>query len=177
LEEDMTTARKIAIVSVAVVSGFLLSFGHYTHRGYINVVETGGSLRLLDHGLHFRPPWQKVTTYPIRCCDVRVEILDEGPEATIHFEAVFYVSIRRDSIPSLHRAYRGAYMERVVSPMLSRFLRDYGEGYGLWDGDLGPQRIRSIVLDYLAPEAARYGINITEMWLRTFEVETMSGSF
>lgn len=165
------TIGKTAIVSVAMVAALLAAFGHYTHRGYVSVVESGDSLRLLDHGFHLRFPWQKVTIYPIRCREVRVQIVDEGPDARIDFDGVFYVGVCPDSIPSLHRAYSGAYVERVVSPMLARFLREHGEGYGLWESDAGPQKVTSTVLDYIGPEAGRHGINVTQMWLRSFGVE------
>jgi hypothetical protein len=167
----VTPARKATLVAVAVGVGFLIAFGHYTHLGYVSVVETGGSLRLMDRGFHLRLPWQRVTAYPLRCREVRVEIFDEGPEAKIHFDGVFYMSVRRDSVASLHRAYHGAYVERVISPALSKFLREYGEAYGLWEEDVGPQKVTSTVLAHIEPEAGRHGINVTQMWLRSFEVD------
>jgi hypothetical protein len=162
---------KTAIVSIVAVAALLAVFGHYTHRGYVSVVGSGDSLRLLGHGFHLRAPWHRVTVYPIRCREVRVQIVDEGPDARISFDGVFYVAVCPDSIPSLHKAYGGAYVERVVSPMLARFLREYGEGYGLWESDAGPQKITSSIIDYIGPEAHRYGINISRMWLRSFDVE------
>lgn len=170
-------ARKAIIIAVAAVAVSLLVFGHYTHRGYVGVLEAGDSLRLLDHGLHLRAPWHRVTTYPIQCGEVRVEIFDEGPDAKIHFDAVLYIGIARDSVVSLHRAYDGAYVEKVVSPLISSFLRDYGDAYGLWDDDVGPQKVTGVILDLLGPEAGKYGINMTNMWLRSYEAERTSGTF
>jgi hypothetical protein len=171
----LSPARKTTIISASAVLVFLVAFGHYTHGGYLGVVETGGGFRLLDHGFHLRPPWAKVTMYPLRCREVRLEILSEVPGATIHFDGVLLVSVRADSVPSLHKAYQGAYMERVVSPMLSEFLRDHSEGYGLWD-DTSPQKVTSVVMDFLGPEAAEYGVNITQIWLRSFDVERAPGA-
>ncbi len=139
--------RKTIIIAVSALAVFLVAFGHYTHRGYLGVLETGESLRLLEHGFHLRAPWHRVTAYPVQCREVRVEIFEEGPEAKIHFDAVLYVGIARDSVISLHRAYDGAYMEKVISPLISSFLRDYGEVYGL------------------------------HMWLRSYEAERTSGTF
>jgi hypothetical protein len=164
-------AKKTLVVGILLLAAFLLAFGQYTHQGYVSVVGNGNSVRLLEHGLHIRPPWQRVTSYPIRAREVRLEITDDGPEAKIHFDAVLFLSVNRDSIASLHRAYNGAYIARVVSPMLTRFLREYGEGYGLWDEDTGPQKVTSAVLDFLGREAGRYGINVTHMWLLSFDVE------
>jgi hypothetical protein len=177
VEASLTPAGKATILSIAVAFGLLAAFGHYTHRGYIGVVGSADALRFMGHGFHLRPPWQRVTSYPLQCREVRVEIFDEGPEAKIHFDGVFFMSICRDSVASLHRAYRGAYVERVISPMLAKFLREYGEGYGLWENDVGPQKVTSAILDYLGPEAGRYGINVAQMWLRSFEVERTSGTF
>jgi hypothetical protein len=153
------------------VVGFLLSFGHYTHRGYVSVVESGDSLRLIGRGLHLRAPWHRVTVYPVQCREVRVEIFDEGPEADIHFDAVLYIGVCADSIVSLHKAYNGAYVEKVISPMLTEFLREYGEAYGLWESDTGPRRVTGAILDYLGRAGGEYGINVSHMWLRAFEVK------
>jgi hypothetical protein len=173
----LTRARKATLVAVAIGVGLLATFGYYTHTGYVAVVESADSLRLLDRGFHLRLPWQHVSVYPLRCREVQIEIFDEGPEARIHFDGVFYVSVCRDSVASLQRAYHGAYMGKVVSPMLSKFLREYGEAYGLWEDDAAPQEVTSAVLDYLGPRAGRYGINVTQVWLRSFEVERTSVTF
>ena len=173
----MTPARKATLVAVAAGVGFLATFGHYTHIGYVGVVESGNSLRLMNRGFHLRLPWQRVTSYPLRYREVRVEIFDDGPEAKIHFDGVLFLNVNPDSVPSLHRAYHGAYVERVISPALSKFLRDYGEGYGLWEDDVGPQKVTSTILGYIEPEAGRHGINVTQMWLRSFEVERTSATF
>jgi len=170
-------AKKIVIIATCAVVTLLVSFGQYTHRGYVGVLEAGDSLRLLDHGFHLRPPWHGVTAYPLQCRDVRVEIFDEGPGAKIHFDAVLFVSVARDSIVSLHRAYDGAYMEKVVSPLISSFLRDYGDAYGLYEPDVGPQKVTGVILDLLATEAGKYGINVTNMWLRSYEAERTTGTF
>ena len=170
-------AKKTIIVSICAVAAFLLAFGHYTHRGYVGVLEAGDSLRLLEHGFHIRAPWHRVTPYPVQCRETRVEIFEEGPEVKIHFDAVLYVGITRDSVVSLHRAYDGAYMEKVISPLISSFLRDYGDAYGLWEEDVGPQKVTGVMLDLLGPEAGKYGINVTHMWLRDYEAERTSGTF
>jgi hypothetical protein len=170
-------AKKTIIIAISALAVFLLAFGHYTHRGYLGVLEAGASLRLLEHGFHLRAPWQRVTAYPVQCRAIRVEIFDDGPGAKIHFDAVLYVGIARDSVISLHRAYDGAYMEKVISPLISSFLRDYGEAYGLWDDDVGPQRVTGVMLDLLGAEGRKYGINVTNMWLRSYEAERTSGTF
>ena len=170
-------AKKTLIIVISAVAILLVAFGQYTHRGYVSVVESGDSLRLLEHGFHLRAPWHRVTAYPVQCREVRVEIFDDGPGAKIHFDAVLYIGIARDSIVSLHRAYDGAYVEKVISPILSEFLREYGEVYGLWDDDAGPQRVTAVVLDHLGRAAGEYGINVSHMWLRDFEVERSTGTF
>ncbi len=169
--------RKTIIIAVSALAVFLVAFGHYTHRGYLGVLETGESLRLLEHGFHLRAPWHRVTAYPVQCREIRVEIFEEGPDAKIHFDAVLYVGIARDSVISLHRAYDGAYMEKVISPLISSFLRDYGEVYGLLDDDVGPQKVTGLMLDLLGTEGGKYGINVSHMWLRSYEAERTSGTF
>jgi hypothetical protein len=170
-------ARKAIIVAVCAGTAFLLAFGHYTHRGYVSVVDDEGSLRLLDHGFHLRAPWHRVTTYPIQCREVRVQIFEEGPDVKIHFDGVLYVGIAPDSVVSLHRAYRGAYMEKVISPAISGFLRDTGEAYGLWEEDVPLQRVTAVMLGLLGTEGGKYGINVTHIWLRSYEVERTARTF
>jgi hypothetical protein len=169
--------KKVAIIVALGAVALLASLGQYIHTGYVGVVEAGGSLSLIEHGFHLRAPWHRVTTYPVRCREARVEIFDDGPEAKIHFDAVLYVSIARDSVMSIHKAYDGSYMEKVVSPMISAFLRDYGDAYGLWESDVSPQQVTSVVLDFLSAEGGRYGINIPDMWLRSYEAERISATF
>ena len=170
-------ARKAIIVGIIAGAAFLLAFGHYTHRGYVNVVDAGDSVRLLDHGLHLRAPWHPVTTYPIQCREIRVQIFEEGSDVKIHFDAVLFVGIAPDSVASLHRAYQGAYMEKVISPMISDFLRNRAEAYGLWEEDVGPQRVTAVMLDLLGTEGGKYGINISHMWLRSYDAERTAGTF
>ena len=170
-------ARKTIIAAIVIGLAFLLAFGHYTHQGYVNVVDAGESLRLLEHGLHLRAPWHRVTTYPIRCREVRVQIFVEGSDVKIHFDGVLYVGIARDSVESLHRAYDGAYMEKVISPIISSFLRDKAEAYGLWEEDVESQRVTAVMLDLLGTEGGKYGINITHMWLGSYEAERTTGTF
>jgi hypothetical protein len=170
-------ARKTIIVGVCAGVAFLLAFGHYTHRGYVNVVDARESLRLLEHGFHLRAPWHRVTTYPIQCRQVRVQVFEESPDVKIHFDGVLFVGIARDSVVSLHRAYQGAYMEKVISPMISRFLRDRAEAHGLWEEDVGPQKVTAVMLDLLGTEGGKHGINVTHMWLRSYEAERTTGTF
>ena len=170
-------ARKAIIAGVLAGAAFLLAFGHYTHQGYVNVVDAGESVRLLDHGFHLRLPWHRVTTYPIRCRETHVQIFEEGPDVKIHFDGVLYVGIAPDSVLSLHRAYKGAYMEKVISPIISDFLRNQAEAYGLWEEDVGPQRVTAVMLDLLGIEGGKYGINVTDMWLRSYEAERTTGTF
>jgi hypothetical protein len=170
-------ARKATILAVFAGAAFLLAFGHYTHQGYVNVVDAGDSFRMLEHGFHLRAPWHHVTTYPIRCREMRVQVFEEGSEVKIHFDGVLYVGIARDSVASLHRAYHGAYMEKVVSPMISSFLRNQAEAYGLWEEDVEPQRVTAVMLDLLGAEGGKYGINISHMWLRAYEAERTTATF
>jgi hypothetical protein len=170
-------AKKAIIIAVFAGAAFLVTFGHYTHSGYVNVVDGGGPLRVFEHGFHLRAPWHRVTTYPIRCREVRVQIFEESPDVKIHFDAVLYVGVARDSVISLHRAHDGAYMEEVVSPLISDFLRDYGEAYGLWDEDVSRQRVTGIMLDLLGTEGGKHGINISHMWLRSYEAERTTEAF
>ena len=169
--------RKAIIVGIFAGAAFLLTFGHYTHQGYVNVVDAGDSVRLLDHGFHLRAPWHRVTTYPIRCREMRVQVFEENPDVKIHFDGVLYVGIARDSVASLHRAYKGAYMEKVISPVISDFLRTQAEAYGLWEEDVESQRVTAVMLDLLGVEGGKHGINVTNMWLRSYEAERMTGIF
>jgi hypothetical protein len=106
-----------------------------------------------------------------------VQVFEENPDVKIHFDGVLYVGIARDSVASLHRTYQGAYMEKVISPIISDFLRNQAEGYGLWEEDVEPQRVTAVMLDLLGTEGGKYGINVPNMWLRSYEAERTTGPF
>jgi hypothetical protein len=161
--------KKIIIIVVLAAIGCLVAFSQYVHRGYMGVVESGDSLRLLDHGFHLRAPWNKVTIYPTQSREVHLQTFDDGPQGSLHLDAVFLLSVCPDSLPYLHRAYHGAYMERLISPLVVEFLREYGDAYGIWQGDHDNEKVAEAISQRLN-SSATHGINVYSVWLRTLEV-------
>jgi hypothetical protein len=152
--------KKVVIVTVCVAIAAIIASGQYVHRGYVGVIESGDDLRLLDHGPHLKAPWQRATIYPIQSRDVHLEAYYDGPMGKTHFDAILLVSICRDSVRTLHREYRGAYVERLVSPCVADFIRDYGDAYGIGDGRWRRQEVGEAIAGYLNLTLAEDGINI-----------------
>jgi hypothetical protein len=157
-----------------VAIGFLVLFGQYVHRGYLGVMGSGEDLRLLDHGLHLRAPWKRVTIYPIRCREIHLETFGEVRQGKIHFDGVLLLSVDRDSVVSLHRTYHGAYIDRLVSPVVVEFIGDYGDAYGVWHGQYNRQQVTEALADHLNSALAGSGINVINLWLRSLEAESDS---
>ena len=146
----------IVFVAIAVI----VASGQYVHRGYVAVIESGDALRILDHGPHLKAPWHRATVYPIQSRSIHLETRYDGPMGKTHFDAILLLSVRRDSIAMLHRAYRGAFVEQLVSPAVEEFLRDYGDAYGIGDGEYRRQEVSEAITRHLNLALQEHGINI-----------------
>jgi hypothetical protein len=152
------------------VIAFVALFVRYVHRGYLGVLDCGDSYRLVDHGFYLRAPWNRVTFYPVRSREVRLRTSDEGPEAKVEFDVVLTLSVCRDSVVSLHEAYRGAYVEMLIAPLIVDVLRLRGDD----SGGRGDVRVTDDVTDAIVErinsELGPRGINALRAWLRSYEV-------
>lgn len=133
------------------------------------MIQSGESLRLLDHGPHLRAPWQRVTIYPIRSREIRIEALVDGPSGSGHLDAVVLLSVMRDSVSSLHRTYQGAYLEELVSPAAAEYIADYGDAFGIWDGDYDGRDVAKALAEHLDRTLRNHGINVYQVWLRSLD--------
>jgi hypothetical protein len=158
--------KKSAVVVVLVGIALLIVSGQYVHRGYIGVIQSGESLRLLDHGPHLKAPWQRVTIYPTRSRELRIEASVDGPSGRADFDVVVLLSVVRDSVPSLHMAYQGAYLEELVSPAAAKYISEYGDAFGIWDGDYDSRDVSEAMAEHLDRTLRSRGINVDRVWLR-----------
>jgi hypothetical protein len=158
--------KKSAVVVVLVGVALLIVSGQYVHRGYLGVIQSGESLRLLDHGPHLKAPWLRVTIYPIRSREIRIEASVDGPSGKADFDVVVLLSVVRDSVPALHRAYRGAYIEYLVAPAAAEYISDYGDAFGVWDGDYDSRDVSEAMAEHLDRTLRPRGINVYQVWLR-----------
>jgi hypothetical protein len=158
------------VVIVCVAIAILIASGQYVHRGYLGVVESGNSLRLLDHGLHLKAPWQRTTIYPIQCREVHVEALAVGSQGQVHFAGILLLSVATDTIPALHMEYSGAYLDSLVSPAIGDYILGYGEAFGIWDERYEGKEVAEALADHLDSELHKHGINVYQVWLRSLTV-------
>jgi regulator of protease activity HflC (stomatin/prohibitin superfamily) len=165
--------KRIAAVLVAcMVVAFVATSVTYVHRGYIGVVESGGSLRLLQHGPHLKAPGQRATFYPVRYQQVHLRVSDEGLRGRVELDMILLVSVSPDSIASLHETYRGGYIESLVSPLIVEFLRQRGDGSRDWTDGIGSEKEAAKIIEHLNSTAAPHGINVLRGWIRSYEVVT-----
>jgi hypothetical protein len=170
---------KKASIIIAICAGvaFIVAVGQYVHRGYIGVIDHNESLRLLDHGFHLRAPWNKVTIYPVQCRAIHLEMMDEGPRGRLHLDAILRVSVCSDSIPRIHQTFQGAWVERLISPLVQDFIRDFGDAFGIWYGEYRRQEVADALKDHLNLRLLDSGITVYGVWLRSLEAEKQSDSF
>jgi len=166
----VSKSKKVVIIAVCVGIASVVTSVRYVHRGYVGVVECGDTLRLLDHGLHLKAPWSRLTFYPVRSTQIHLEASHEGPEGKVQFDIVVILSVRRDSIASLHETYRGAYVERLISPLVVDFLREHEKVSATWHDGTRREDIAKEIVERLNSTVAVYGINVYRAWLMSFEV-------
>jgi hypothetical protein len=162
--------RKFIIVLVCLVVALVLISVQYVHTGYVGVIESGETLRLLDRGFHLRPPWKNVTFYPVRGHEIHLEGYEEGLKGKVEFDFVLVLSVCPDSIASLHKAYNGDYLERLVSPLVAEFLREHGDAPTIWSDDQQGESMAVAILHYLNSRVASHGINVFSVWSASFYV-------
>jgi hypothetical protein len=143
----------------------LIASGQYVHRGYLGVIESGESLRLLDHGPHLKAPWQRVTIYPIQSREIRIATPVDGPQGRAHLDAVVLLSVARDSVPSLHKTYGGAYVEDLVAPAAAQYMAEYGDAFGAWEGGYDTRAMARAMAEHLARTLRPHGITIYHLSL------------
>jgi hypothetical protein len=165
--------RKIQVIifaTVCIALALVYISVTYVHLGYIGVIDTADGPRLLDRGLHLRPPLKSVTFYPVQSREIHLRTIDEGVHGRIEFDVVLLLSVSRDRVVHLHETYGGDYMERLVSPLVVEHFRIRGDGSGDWGDGIGSEKAAEGIVERIISEAAPHGVNIMGAWIRSFEV-------
>ena len=167
----MTRTKQLVILVGACLALALVYVSvTYVHLGYVGVLDTGGGAKLLDRGLHLRPPLAKVTFYPTRWREIHLVTIDEGIHGRIEFDMVLLLSVSRDSAVHLHETYGGAYVERLISPLILEHFRLLGSGSGDWSDGIGCEKAAEGILNRIIPGAAPHGVDIIEARISSFDV-------
>ena len=162
--------RILIIVAVCLAMGLIYVSFTYVHSGYVGVLDTAGGPRLLDRGFHLRPPLARVTFYPTRCREIHLTTLDEGVHGRIEFDIVLLLSISPDRAIHLHETYGGAYVERLISPLVIEQFRMQGSGSGDWGDGVGSEKAAEGIVDRINSEGAPHGVNVVGARIRSFDV-------
>jgi regulator of protease activity HflC (stomatin/prohibitin superfamily) len=162
--------KKIVIVAVCAVIAFAVASGQYIHRGYVGVIESGEDLELLEHGLHLKLPWQRAVIYPVESREIHLQTYYDGPIGKMHFDGILLMSVRSGSVLQLHKAYDGAYVERLISPAVAEFLSDYADAYGLRQGQYSQHEVGAAIARHLNLTFDDQGIRVISVTLRSIEV-------
>jgi tetratricopeptide (TPR) repeat protein len=162
--------RLLAVV-VCVAIGAAAAFTQYVHRGYVGAIQAGGSVRILDQGLHLRVPWHRVTFYPIQSWETTIKSSTEGPQGKVNYDLVLSLSVDRDQVASLHTSYKGKYVEMLVAPLVGDFLKRRGDAsldsYGSAAVAVGKDLVA-----HLNSALAPYGITAIGAEIQSYEVVT-----
>ncbi len=163
--------RRIAIIAAAVIAaGLIMTSVLYVHDGYVGVLEAADGPRLLDRGFHLRRPLEPVIYYPIRYREIHLTTLDEGVHGRIEFDVVLLLSVCRDSVLHLHETFGGAYMERLVSPLVIDHFLIAGGGSRDWGDGVGSEKAAEGIVERISAEATPHGVNIMGARIRSYDV-------
>jgi hypothetical protein len=159
--------RRLAAVLVCAGAAIAIAGTQYVHRGYVGVTDAGGTIRVIDRGLHLRAPWHRVTFYPVECREIAVKSSMTGARGRTDFDLTLYISVRRDSVPALHAAYRGRHIETLVVPLVGGFLESRG---GAASFDHGPEAVAlgKEIEALLDSTLSRHGITVMGAELRSY---------
>ncbi len=166
------TRKKQLIILAVVCLAIALAYTSlcYVHLGYVGVIDTGDGPRLLDRGLHIKPPLEDVTFYPVRSRRIHLRTIDEGVHGRIEFDVVLLLSVSRDKVIHLHETYGGAYMERLVSPLVVEHFRIRGDGSGEWRDGIGSEKAAEGIVERIISGAGPHGVDIVKAGIRSFDV-------
>jgi len=142
----------------------------YVHRGYVAVIDRPGPVSLLRPGPHFKPPWLRMTFYPTEPREVTIKTSSEGSRGSCNFDISLFLSVAADSVPSLHRAYGGRYVESCVTPLVADFLLRRGNAVEGWGPD--SEKAGRELVAYLDTALNGLGVGVHSAWMRSYEVKT-----
>ena len=167
----MTRMKKLMIlVGACLAIGLAYVSVTYVHLGYVGVLDTAGGPKLLERGFRLRPPLAKVTFYPVRCREIHLRTIDEGVQGRIEFDVVLLLSVSKDRAIHLHETFGGAYVERLISPLVIEHFRIQGNGSGDWGDGIGSEKAAEGIENRIFSEAGPHGVNIMEARIRSFDV-------
>jgi hypothetical protein len=162
-------SKRIVIGTCAVLV-LAFAFMQYVHRGYVGVIDTQDSPKVLRPGFHFRPPWVRVTYYPVVTHEVAIKTSSEGSRGKCKFDVSLQLSVMPDSVASLHKAYGGRYVESLITPLVADFLLCRGSAAEGWSPEA--EKVGKALTAHINTAVNPYGIYVYAIWVRTFEVET-----
>ena len=162
--------HKRIVIGTCAVLVLAFAFMQYVHHGYVGVTDTQGSPKVLRPGFHFRPPWVRVTYYPVVTHEIAIKTNSEGSRGKCKFDMSLELSVTPDSVASLHKAYGGRYVENLITPLAADFLFRRGSAVEGWSSEA--DKVGKALTAHLNTAVNPYGIYVYSVWIRTFEVET-----
>jgi hypothetical protein len=162
--------RLVILILACLLFAMVYVSAVYVHSGYVGVLDTDDGPRLLGRGLHLRPPLARVTFYPTRCREIHLTTLDEGVQGRIEFDVVLLLSISREKAIHLHETFGGAYVERLISPLVIEHFRLQGNGSGDWGDGVGSEKAAEGIVERIISEGEPHGVNIVGARIRSFDV-------
>ena len=166
----MRMKKLMILVGACLVIALVYTSVTYVHLGYVGVLDTAGGPKLLERGLHLRPPLAEVTFYPVRCREIHLRTIDVGVHSRIEFDVVLLLSISGDRAIHLHETFGGAYVERLISPLVIEHFRIQGNGSGDWGDGIGSEKAAEGIVDRIFSEGSPHGIDIVSARIRSYDV-------
>jgi len=117
------TVKRLLIIFAAIVVALAIVSIQYIPSGRSGAVERGGSIEILESGVHFSPPWNRPATYPVEPAKMVVDTRAEVPAGEVAAKFELVVSVDRAQLATLHKSQGPAYREDLINPLLSEFLK------------------------------------------------------
>lgn len=115
--------KMLLAVAAAIVVVAALVTVQYIPDGRAGAIESKGSVVVLDPGIHFRPPWNRAATYPVKPSKTVLEARAETPAGQVKSTFELTLSVDRPKIASLHTSPGPDYERSLVAPLLGEFLK------------------------------------------------------
>jgi hypothetical protein len=167
--------KKLVAAVVCLFAALAIACTQYVHHGYVGVTDAGGTIKMMDHGLHLRAPWNHVTFYPVQHRGVDVKSSMAGAHGRTDFDLTLYMLVHQDSVPRLHADYRGRHIEALVVPLVAGYLEGRGGAASYFYGPEATAMGKEIVA-LLDSSLARVGIDVVGAELRSYEVVRNPGN-
>jgi pentatricopeptide repeat protein len=159
----------LIILGIAAAAIVAVSIQHIP-GGKVGAIEESGQIRIVDSGLHLRPPWRRASLYPVEPATVDIQASSPAPGGEFETRVDLDISVDRDQVAALHRSYGGAYVDDLIGPLVMEYLRRKLDVSGSYPAEMLDDEVGEEILTVLDGALGSYGITCHSLSFRSFEL-------